>query len=382
MLTTHARRLVALCAHWMAAGIMASVPMLGALLAVSVLGTEAEAKTPGKTYCFYSKCHRVKTIAETEASVGSEETVSASFYDSCKKDSYNPCGLTSSGEEFRPEATDNVASPIYPDGTTLLLWSPATGASAVVRVNNAGPYWGNRTLDVSAATADVLGFSGEGVGTLKLRVLSAPTQEEATYKERRTYAPVPGYIGQFASLDAAQSGAVTAYAVAGLSNPGQGSAPAVVAQIAGLVGSPSGPTLTREMAVAMLPKEEPVKVAAIEWPVVHETPKKAPVVLASAEAQSTQPVRARSKAERQALRNSRSYRLAAAKQQKAQRAKTVVASAEPVAKGPRPVTMDGTNDMSVFSRHTYAGVERLAADEAPSRTRRQTASLMRSRTDG
>src|SRR5688572_25608068 len=147
-------------------GLKSLAPAFGAaLLATGFAADKAEAKTPGKTYCFYGKCHRVKTIAETEALVGTEETVRASHYDSCKRDRYNPCGLTSSGAVFDSESPDNAASPIYPDGTTLLVWSPDTRASIVLRVNNAGPYWGDRKLDVSRRAAEVLGFAGQGVAT-------------------------------------------------------------------------------------------------------------------------------------------------------------------------------------------------------------------------
>src|SRR5262245_14307501 len=86
------------------------------------LSSVAEAKTPGSTYCYYGTCHRVKTLAETQSLIGGKELLQASFYDSCKNDRYNPCGLTSSGEAFEPERADNAASPIYPDGTTLLVW--------------------------------------------------------------------------------------------------------------------------------------------------------------------------------------------------------------------------------------------------------------------
>src|SRR5262249_35786668 len=154
-----------------------------------------------KSYCFYGKCHRVKTVEETEALIGAEETIMASHYDSCKRDRYNPCGLTSSGAVFDSEAPDNAASPVYPDGTTVLVWSPETKVSLVLRINNAGPYWGDRKLDVSRKAAEVLGFAGNGVAKLKLRVIDAPTAEEATYKKNRNYDPVPGYIGEYASAD-------------------------------------------------------------------------------------------------------------------------------------------------------------------------------------
>jgi len=184
-------------------------PIALAIAAVAIpaaVSSSVEAKTPGKTYCFVKKCHRVKTIAETEALVGVEQAVVASHYDDCKKDRFNPCGLTSSGERFHPDRPDNTASPIYPDGTTLLVWNPDNKRALVVRVNNAGPYWGNRTLDLSRAAAEKLGFAGRGVAKLKMRVVKAPEPEEARYKKNRAYDPVPGDIGQYASLDDAQRG--------------------------------------------------------------------------------------------------------------------------------------------------------------------------------
>jgi rare lipoprotein A (peptidoglycan hydrolase) len=190
-----------------------SASALAAVLLPVQFATPAEAKTPGKTYCYYGKCHRVKTIEETKALVGVEETITASHYDDCAKDRYNPCGLTSSGERFHPDRPDNTASPIYPDGTMLLVWSPETERALVVRVNNAGPYWGDRVLDLSRAAAEKLGFEGKGVATLKVRVVKAPEPEEATYVENRNYKPVPGDIGEYDSLKDAEYGMAVALAL-------------------------------------------------------------------------------------------------------------------------------------------------------------------------
>jgi len=198
-LSTWAKRVRLVC--------IASIASTIAAVAIpAVSSTPAEAKTPGKTYCFVGKCHRVKTIEETQALVGVEQSVTASHYDDCSKDRYNPCGLTSSGERFHPDRPDNTASPVYPDGTQLLVWSPKNKRALVVRVNNAGPYWGNRTLDLSRAAAEKLGFAGDGVANLKLKVIKAPEAAEARYKENREYDPVPGDIGQYASVDDAQRG--------------------------------------------------------------------------------------------------------------------------------------------------------------------------------
>ncbi|MBY0224705.1 MAG: septal ring lytic transglycosylase RlpA family protein [Hyphomicrobium sp.] len=205
----------------------ANVVITGLAVAVVAFGASstAGAKGPGQTYCFYKKCHRVKTIAETQALVGRDLRIVASHYDSCKKDRFNPCGLTSSGERFAPERADNAASPVLPDGTIALVWSKQTKEAIVIRINNAGPYWGNRQLDLSRAAARKLGIGG--VGEVTLRVLKAPTPAEARYAKNRRYDPVPGPIGQFASLDEAHStmstlvaqGSPDTTALAGLAPP-------------------------------------------------------------------------------------------------------------------------------------------------------------------
>ncbi|MBS0250031.1 MAG: hypothetical protein JSR78_03090, partial [Proteobacteria bacterium] len=188
---------------------------IAALLACSA--APVEAKTPGKTYCFNRTCHRVLSITEMVAIVGRDTVLEASYYDDCRRDRYNPCGLTSSGEAFRPNEADSAASPVYPDGTILLIRNPGNGNSAVVRVNNAGPYWHQRKLDVSRAAAHKLGFAGSGVAKLEVRVMSAPSIVDATYKRNRHYAPVPGPIGSFASLDQAQGGMMIAMALDAMS---------------------------------------------------------------------------------------------------------------------------------------------------------------------
>lgn len=173
----------------------------------------AIAKTPGHEYCFHGTCHTVKTIEETRRLVGVMTKLKASFYDDPKSDRYNPSNLTSSGEYFHADKPDNAASPIYPDGTKLLVWHPGSGKALMVRVNNAGPYWGDRKLDLSRAAAEKFGITHSGVATLHVQVVEAPTKAEATYRRGRSYPPVKGYIGQFASLDAAASGLVASPAI-------------------------------------------------------------------------------------------------------------------------------------------------------------------------
>ena len=187
--------------HWLLANLL--VVMFVGIGLPGAMTSSAQAKTPGKTYCFKGTCHRVKTISETRREIGRRRIVYASHYDHCRRDKFNPCGLTSSGERFRPDSPDNAASPIYPDGTRLLVWNPSNGNAAVVRINNAGPYWRRRKLDLSRAAAEKLGFRHRGVAKLHIKVLSAPTRAEARYRRNRRYDPVPGFVGAFQSIDTA-----------------------------------------------------------------------------------------------------------------------------------------------------------------------------------
>jgi rare lipoprotein A len=163
----------------------------------------ADAKSPGARYCFHGYCHRVGTLAQTDTLVGWRGYVLASYYDSCYLDRSNPCGLTSSGAVFRADLPDNAASPLLPDGTVILAYNPKTGDGSVLRITNAGPYSGERKLDVSRAAAEKLGFRQQGVAALVISVLQSPTQAEANYVSRRVYPMVPGYLGRFATVDIA-----------------------------------------------------------------------------------------------------------------------------------------------------------------------------------
>lgn len=211
---------------WACAGIiLLSLPLV-----------EAQAKVPGQTYCYKRVCHRVLTLAETEARVGRTSVAVASHYDDPRRDRFNPSNLTSSGELFRPDDADNAASPVFPNGTKLVVWHPRTGRAVVVRINNSGPYWKERTLDLSRAAAERIGLAETGVGAVHVRVVHAPTRAEASYRRGRSYPPVQGYLGQFASIDAA---AVRA---------GSGSPAPVLVAAAG-AGAVDGPFMADPMLV-------------------------------------------------------------------------------------------------------------------------------------
>jgi rare lipoprotein A len=194
-------------ASGIAAGWRLTLPALVGAAATLIVSTgavpTADAKSPGTRYCFHGYCHRVGTLTQTDTLVGWRGYVLASYYDSCHRDALNPCGLTSSGAVFRADFPDNAASPLLPDGTVILAYNPKTGDASVLRITNAGPYSGERKLDVSRAAAEKLGFRKQGVAGLVISVLQSPTKAEANYVGRRVYPSVPGYLGRFATVDIA-----------------------------------------------------------------------------------------------------------------------------------------------------------------------------------
>jgi rare lipoprotein A (peptidoglycan hydrolase)/tetratricopeptide (TPR) repeat protein len=167
----------------------------------------ATAKTPGQVHCYGGFCHRVKAIDEMPSLVGNVTDVVATFYDSPDKDRFNTGTLTSSGEVFDAEMSTRTSSSIYPDGTELLVWNPANGRAAHVRVNDFGPFFLNRTLDLTRRVADDLDFVKAGVASLRLIVVFAPSTAEATYKRERTYPKVRGYLGMMDRAEFERTGA-------------------------------------------------------------------------------------------------------------------------------------------------------------------------------
>ncbi len=68
-----------------------------------------------------------------------------------------------------------AAHKTYPLGTILLVTNPKNGKSLKVRINDRGPFWNNRELDLSMGAAEYLGTKQEGVAKVKIEVLSVPS---------------------------------------------------------------------------------------------------------------------------------------------------------------------------------------------------------------
>lgn len=89
------------------------------------------------------------------------------------------------GEEFEGKTTASgqiydmsaatAAHPWLPFGTLLRLTNPKTGQNQVVRINDRGPFMGDRELDVSFFAASQLGLIECGVARLRIELLKEPS---------------------------------------------------------------------------------------------------------------------------------------------------------------------------------------------------------------
>lgn len=78
--------------------------------------------------------------------------------------------LTANGERYNQYAL-TAASKTLPFGTRVRVTNLDNGRSVVVRVNDRGPYVGDRVIDLSMGAAQILGTISSGVSSVRLEVL-------------------------------------------------------------------------------------------------------------------------------------------------------------------------------------------------------------------
>lgn len=74
---------------------------------------------------------------------------------------------TANGETFNPSLM-TAAHRTLPFGTLLRVTNAVTGKDVVVRVNDRGPFHGNREIDLSEAAARQIGIDSAGTGMVRL----------------------------------------------------------------------------------------------------------------------------------------------------------------------------------------------------------------------
>ncbi len=100
-----------------------------------------------------------------EASESSIGTGDASFYGQELAGN-----RTASGEIFDPERL-TAAHRTLPLGSQVRVTNSRNGESVVVRINDRGPFHGNRVIDLSTAAARTIGLIRSGTGRVSLALL-------------------------------------------------------------------------------------------------------------------------------------------------------------------------------------------------------------------
>jgi rare lipoprotein A len=102
--------------------------------------------------------------------------------------------LTANGEVFDMDSL-SAAHPTLPMPCYARVTNLANGKSLIVRVNDRGPYHGNRLIDVSHKAADLLEFRGNGVARVRVEYAGrAPLEgsdDRVLMATLRTGAPAP-----------------------------------------------------------------------------------------------------------------------------------------------------------------------------------------------
>ena len=102
--------------------------------------------------------------------------------------------LTANGEVF-DMASLTAAHPTLPIPSYARVTNVSNGKSLIVRVNDRGPYHGNRLIDVSNRAADLLEFKGHGIARVRVEYVGRAPLEGSDDRQLvatlRTGEPAP-----------------------------------------------------------------------------------------------------------------------------------------------------------------------------------------------
>ncbi len=121
------------------------------------------------------------TLASAKpVTVGVTQSGPASFYG---KQHHNR--KTASGERFNMYGL-TAAHRSLPLGCKIKVTNQDNGKSVILKVNDRGPFHGNRILDVSQGAAKQLGFIKQGLAKIDIEVLSLPEKKQKVSNGKHT----------------------------------------------------------------------------------------------------------------------------------------------------------------------------------------------------
>lgn len=173
---TAPKRSVSIRSRLMAVAATIVIPATGMGLTVGG-ATSALADEPASfvaTTVPFSSAISASTLLDVEPT---DNSISAPIYQTIAsgKASYYGRELagnrTASGERFNPSDL-TAAHRTLPLGSKVRVTNAKTGVSVIVRINDRGPFHGNRVIDMSEAAARQIGIKAAGSGMVDLAVQS------------------------------------------------------------------------------------------------------------------------------------------------------------------------------------------------------------------
>ena len=79
-------------------------------------------------------------------------------------------GNTTANGELFDQWDYTAAHPYLPFGTQVAVTNLDNGQTVTVRINDRGPYTGDRIIDLSRASADAIGLTDSGIADVKLSI--------------------------------------------------------------------------------------------------------------------------------------------------------------------------------------------------------------------
>jgi rare lipoprotein A len=164
--------------------------------------------------------------------VGAPYKVGGRWYQPREQPDYDRVGTASwYGSDFHGRHTANgevydmhaltAAHPTLPMPSYAYVTNLSNNRTILVRINDRGPYVGDRMIDLSRASADALGLRGRGTGRVRVRYAGPAPLDGSDHRERQ-FAATRSWQGQGPGADiAAVESAVSAHEYANYQSSGR-----------------------------------------------------------------------------------------------------------------------------------------------------------------
>ena len=150
-------------------------------------------------------CASYQPVSDTPVRIGPPYKVRGVTYVPAAQPDYDQVGYaswyghesgnrTARGEKFRADGI-SAAHPTLPLPSYVEVTDLATGRTALVRVNDRGPFAQGRIIDLSRGAARLLGVDRQGHAAVRVRAVDAPEKDRKRLrkgKPARDRAPLTG----------------------------------------------------------------------------------------------------------------------------------------------------------------------------------------------